>query len=463
MADVTYRPTSPLNGSGPTGDVDNQRICQSTRPFPRSPIPGNIGRRLPREGRRGGGCIKLAGEKDVVDSVMHELEMRSHGSSSSLDPRRGSLRSSRSRRSSVAHHPIIEKRGGIVPRASVSGFRNAGGDGSYDVSKMSAEERKKYETFTRRLDKLQAQREIDQKEVEERVEKGTERREERFKRLLEAVTGKGNLAYKTAMALREREAHEEHRRLEQHAAWNEKVYQPLAEQLEDHMNPPSRKLQQDMNGSKSVDFTLPDANFNLVANVAVDPARKPVVDWAREQSFHLAANAMLRRSSTAPEFHNRQIAGPPEVMAPWPAVGGSRAISSAWSSGHLVPRATSRPVLEPMNWGQRELQGTMFGHFSQVCETGPGFQRSQRGGTNAHLPDDSDGPMAGTRKNRTLGLNDYGILRGDEATRGQAAGFKSFTGSSSAAPMQDHFTYETGTAVTSLEFPLGKRMFPEFH
>jgi len=326
---------------------------------------------------------------------------------------------------------------------------------------MSQEDRKKYETFSKRIEKMNVQRESDQKHINELVDRGIERREDRFKRLLEAVTGKGNLAYKTAMALREREAHEDARRREQHAAWSDKVHQPLADQLDEHMNQPPVRNSLD----KGVSFTLPDqAPFHLVANVAVDPARKPVVDWAREQHFHLAANSMLRRSSSAPEFQARADVGPPAAMTPWPCrdCKPTHAIPSSWSSGHLIPRAMSRPVLEPIAWGQRELQGTMFGHFSQVCETGPDFKRSLRGGTNAHVPDGADGAMAGTRKSRIMGHHDIGILHGDKAARGQSAGFKTEAGHSSGAPVQDHFAYETGPAVTSLEFPLGKRMFPEF-
>merc|ERR1712091_583238 len=109
------------------------------------------------------------------------------------------------------------------------------------------------------------------------VEKRHERRAERFKRLLESVTGQDNLAYRTAMALRELQDHEDKRRRELHAAWDENVYQPIALQAYEHMNPPNRAIKQMLHGSKSVEFTLPESKKTLIANVDGDPNRKPVI------------------------------------------------------------------------------------------------------------------------------------------------------------------------------------------
>merc|ERR550514_1538723 len=134
----------------------------------------------------------------------------------------------------------------------------------------------------------------------ERLDRERELREARFKRLLENVTGRDGLAYQTAMSLREREAHEVARRTELHQEWDEKVFQPLSSQAYDHLNPRNRAIEQSITGEKSVSFSLPGERRKLVANVRHDPARKPVVETAREERFHQAALTVLQHSQSAP-------------------------------------------------------------------------------------------------------------------------------------------------------------------
>lgn len=306
-----------------------------------------------------------------------------------------------------------------------------------DKPRLTPEERKRAEIMSK-LSKVEAQRQRDLKDMVEVVEKRHDRRRDRFKRLLESVTGRDNLAYRTAMALRERQDHEDKRRRELHTNWDEQVYQPIALQAYEHMNPPNRAIKQMLHGSKSVGFILPETKKTLIANVDGDPNRKPVIEMAKENAFHQAASAVLGKSSSAPDMH---------MLA-----------------GHVVPRARSRPTMEPSLWSQERLQGTMFGHFAQIAEQGFDFKRSRRGGTDVHIPDESDGVDAvGKRNTRAFGRNDLGILKGDTAAQGQSSNHKQTWGPSHGAPTQDHFTYETGTHVTDIEFPLGKRMFPEFH
>lgn len=306
-----------------------------------------------------------------------------------------------------------------------------------DKPRLTPEERKRAEILCK-LSKVEAQRQIDVKNMIEVVEKRHERRGERFERLLENVTGRDNLAYRTAMALRERQDHEDKRRRELHEHWDSQVYQPIAMQAYEHMNPPSRLIKQMVTGSKTVGFTLPASKKKLVANVDVDPNRKPVIEMAKENAFHQAASAVLGKSFSAPDL---------QMLA-----------------GHVLPRARSRPTLEPELYSQGRLQGTLFGHFAQMAEQGANFKRSRRGGTDIHIHDESDGVAAvGKRKTRAFGHHDLGILKGDTAAQGETSTFKSSWGAASGAPAQDHFTYEQGVRVTDIEFPLGKRMFPEFH
>merc|ERR1719230_2331912 len=104
------------------------------------------------------------------------------------------------------------------------------------------------------------------------------------------------------------------------------------------MNPPNRAIKQTLTGSKSVGFLLPHDKKTIVHNVDGDPNRKPVVEMAKENAFHQAASAVLGHASSAPDL--RTIAG------------------------RVVPRARSRPTMEPLLWSQGNLQGTMFGHFA---------------------------------------------------------------------------------------------------
>jgi len=306
-----------------------------------------------------------------------------------------------------------------------------------DKPRLSPEERKRAEILSK-LNKVEAQRTRDLKDMVEVVEKRHDRRAERFDRLLENVTGRDNLAYRTALALRERQDHEDKSRRELHQNWEEQVYQPIANQAYNHMNPPNRAVKQMLHGSKNVGFVLPETKKTIVANVDGDPNRKPVVELAKENAFHQAANAVLGKSMSEPNLH---------MMA-----------------GHVVPRARSRPSMEPELWGQAKLQGTLFGHFAQIAEQGANFKRSRRGGTDVHIPDEADGVSAvGKRNTRTCGRNDVGILKGDTAAQGESSGFRTSWGAAQGAPTQDHFTYEQGSHVTDIEFPLGKRMFAEFH
>jgi len=306
-----------------------------------------------------------------------------------------------------------------------------------DKPRLTPEERKRAEIMSK-MSKVEAQRQRDQKDMLEVVEKRHDRRADRFKRLLENVTGRDNLAYRTAMALRERQDHEDKRRRELHTNWDEQVFQPIAVQAYEHMNPPNRAVKQMLHGSKSVGFQLPESKKTLIANVDGDPNRKPVIEMAKENAFHQAAGAVLGKSASAPDL--RMIAG------------------------HVVPRARSRPTMEPELWSQMKLQGTLFGHFAQIAEQGFDFKRARRGGSNVHIPDESDGVDAvGKRNTRAFGRHDLGILKGTTAAQGESFNHRTEWGAASGAPTQDHFTYETGVRVTDIEFPLGKRMFAEFH
>lgn len=417
------------------------RLGSPLRPEPKKSLKGKTDQslqRLPREGPAPG-----KGRMFVFDRTTWAEFQDLRPATGGPDAPPAGLNTNNRRPSNDRGHPQADGKDKSPNKSKTGGPGSQDSPRSaFDMVKkekprLTPDERKRAEIMSK-LGKVEAQRQRDLKDMIELVEKRHERREERFNRLLDNVTGRDNLAYRTAMALRERQDHEDKRRRELHANWDEQVYKPIAQQAWDHMNPPNRAIKQMLHGSKSVGFVLPEQKKFLVANVDSDPNRKPVIEMAKENSFHQAAGAVLGKSASAPDLH---------MMA-----------------GHVVPRARSRPTMEPELWGQAKLQGTLFGHFAQVAEQGANFKRSRRGGSDVHIPDEADGvESVGKRHDRTFGKGHMGILKGSTAAQGEAYSHKTTWGAASGAPAQDHFTYDSGTRVTDIEFPLGKKMFAQFH
>lgn len=304
------------------------------------------------------------------------------------------------------------------------------------------EARRRIELQTK-FNKVEVVRQADQKFIRERAEKHKTMRDDRFKRLVDAVCDHGGLAMECAENLAAFEQRYQQRRWDLYAQWDEHVSHPLAKQAFDYINPADRVAQQKLNGSKSVSWKLPHEKPQLKLDVSKDPARRQLYDTEAEKNFHEVAETVLGRSRSSPEILRRSAMRDPRAVG---------------------TRALSRPVLEPTDWGQQQLQGTLFGRFVQACEEGPNFTRARRGGTNVFVPDETDGiEAAGTRFSRLHGHHDMGILRGDTGSQGETSNFKTHEGSSSGAPAQDHFTFQHSREITDLEFPLGKKVFPEFH
>jgi hypothetical protein len=344
------------------------------------------------------------------------------------------------------------------PRSSAGGEKEAA-----QKARLDPVVRKRAE-ITAKWEKTEAIRAKDKKDIAERISKRQNWRDDRFKRLMDTSWFMGaevDMNYRTAMDMQLHASHQENRRAQLHAAREAKLFQPIADQVHNYMNPPNRRLQQILNGTKSVSFHLPDETFQLKANVHGDPAWRPMADHAKENAFHEHASKLLGQSQSAPSLR----AGPPSsapaaIGRPGPEDNGPLERKA------LIPRSRSRQVLDPGNWSQVRLQGTMYGKLAQVAEESEGnhaFRRMRRGGADAHLPDEGDGiAAAGTRKHRVFGSHHKGILTGDSGYKGESGTWKTDVGSSSAAPLQDHFTFEMGRAVTDVEFPLGKKMWPVF-
>merc|ERR1719362_2256606 len=271
---------------------------------------------MPREGPvPGGGTIRVAdrarleqlrtvetpsAEAEAPVGLRGDLSRRSSGSIIPKSPARSSQHGGNTGRGT--------KSGGIsgFERPGTSGLSvsesphtsRAGGGAAGHKAPTNPEERRQAKLQSK-FDKEELRRERDRKAIAERIHQKQEVREERFQRLLEEVTGEDNLAYTVGIEIRQRDVHQENRRRELHSAWETKVYQPLAAQAFDRIN---RAELQRASGAKSVDFHLPSehpGSFRLVASVVEDPARKSVIDNARENAFHQTAVHEVARSAQA--------------------------------------------------------------------------------------------------------------------------------------------------------------------
>lgn len=428
-----------------------------------TPVRKVMGARLPREGACLGG-----GEISVVDRGWHaktircaqEPEMRdwkmvaSKSTGSISDAGRSDENRSALHRSASAtwHGSAAQAKGSPGSKSdgsfhrSASATWHAGGSPTKGSPCSGSRGWRPRPDLVAKQERLNARRQLDQARIAEKVEHGKQRREDRFDRLLNETFSGTHKVFDGISKVRQHELHEEQRRRDLHANWGEKVYQPLETQILDHMNPPHRALEQSLSGSKSVGFQIPGQSFKLQVHREDDPTCREMADHAWEDAFDREATAVLSGFST------------------WDL----RAAGADPNRGLSPPAARSKPVLDPTMWGQQKLQGTLFGRFAQVVEEGPNVRMGKRGAPDISAPCESDGvACAGKRSIRAgphvVQHHDTGMLRRDGAAwNGESFLNRSSYGASSGAPVQDHYTYETGGRVTDVEFPLGKRMYPSF-
>mmetsp|Transcript_43223 Transcript_43223/g.101665 ORF Transcript_43223/g.101665 Transcript_43223/m.101665 type:complete len:460 (+) Transcript_43223:106-1485(+) len=446
--------TASVGGGGSAGESTPRRVGSLTAKSSPPSKAWHTLARIPREGPLDGG-----GAMRVYDRIkVAEVEMYSQDATSAADL---TARGGRGARDAATRKKAFDRSHTPGSEGTKSGTADnpktplEEESVQNQVAKSQAERRKA--ELQAKFDKAEAQRQRDRQGITERLQRNKGMRDERFNRLVDHVLGRDNLAYQTAIAIREREAHQDKRRRELHLAWDEKVAQPLEQQAHKHMNPPNRAQQQALSGSKSVDFLLPGTEASLVAVVEHDPVKQQIVDMAKENAFHQAASAVLGHVQSSPNLRSR-----PARTLPHPQEPPCLAASPLPTRSPLIPQGRSRPTLEPQSWHPSQLQGSMLGHFAQAAEHGPGFKRVLRGGADVHAHDESDGvEAAGKRTTRANGHKDLGILKGNLAAHGESSLSKTMLGASSGAILQDHFQFETGTKVTDIEFPLGKRTFPQ--
>lgn len=433
---ATSRPVSPEHS------LRSQMTQNFTMLSPKRTAKGFM---MPREGPEPGGGLMQVFDRMFVEANRHELE---HEDQATMTKRRkdrpstvpagpGHNSSVRSLRESRRHLQSAEASTGSLgdtSPSSHSGFLDARAR-----AKLSPEERRGAE-IAAKWKKVEDVRDRDAIIIRDKVERRKDERDARLKRLLTTVTGTG-IAYDTAMELRHYDAESERKNRNRYLEWDEKIFKPAASKAYDHMNV-KRETQQWIAGRKSVAFQLPSEPFRLPVDVSQDPSRKHLYEDVKEKAFHEAAEALLGRSHSEPDIRYNIIA-----------------LQERGGVKSVMPKALSRPVLDPNSWSQKEIQGSVFGRFSQACEAGKDGRRLRRGGPNVFVPKESDGVMtAGTKISRVHGFRDVGVLRDDCAWRGESFDYNNGVGASSGAPAQDHYTYDHGREVADLEFPLGKRI-----
>jgi hypothetical protein len=343
-------------------------------------------------------------------------------------------------------------------------------------------------SFKIKMAEAEERRKEDQKDLRARVDKLRQMREQRFERLTDGIFDNEKLIMEAAGMLRSKEQDDFRRKSGLYKDWDIDIYQPIADQLHSHCNPYNRNLRQELRGVKSVEFQ-PKKDFQISFQAFKDPLKRGLQSTADEDFFHRTARTVLRKnphSMSCPDL-NRTV--PSWSSMGSPVQGGSvdpgmystssgsnikvsdspfiqsRSTPVLFSPGQVrLPRGRCKATLEQQNWGQMKFQDTLYGHFAQICEQGPGFKRLIRSGENVFIPDESDGiAAAGKLHTRFGGHNDLGILKGQESSCGESSRYKNNVGSSCGAPSQDHFAYDTSGFATEVEFPLGKKMCPHMH
>lgn len=319
------------------------------------------------------------------------------------------------------------------------------------------------------LGKMSETRKEDQKNIRERAERLKQFREQRYERLLEEVLSQDDLKCNVSNMLRNHSQEEYKKQAKMYGEWNEKIYGRLQDQTNQHLNPPERGLQQRLWGSKSVDFRLPNWEFRPRVSEAVDPAKRQLYKSGQEEAFRRSAEHIILTSGRTPGKMDQSPGG--LGLLPLPGVMPSPKEQS-FDPNLLVEeeqnpdlRARSRPVLDPNEWGQIRFQATTYGFFAQAAEADViGMRKKQlKMGNGVFVPSEKDGVSTAGKRRTRFERNNFGVLQGEFAQRGESIQFKQNMGGGSGAPVQDHFLYETGTKVTDTEFPLGKKIFKHMH
>ncbi|CAK9069083.1 unnamed protein product, partial [Durusdinium trenchii] len=247
----------------------------------RGPTPWNDVLRLPREGPKAGG-----GKMEILDSgALEALKADAAREQAEAEALLGTRKKDRTRRrprqaasasADVSMSPTITVQGADGESIVLPPRRAEHLDGP--------EARRRVE-MQMKFNKVELARQADQKFIRERAEKAKTMREDRFKRLVDAVCDHGGLAMECAENLASFEKRYQQRRWDLYSEWDEHVAHPLAQQAFNYLNPADRFAQQKLCGLKTVSWKLPNEKPQLKLNIAKDPVRRELVEGEFEEAF----------------------------------------------------------------------------------------------------------------------------------------------------------------------------------
>lgn len=299
----------------------------------------------------------------------------------------------------------------------------------YDARKRKQEHMVKHQ-------QLLELRAADARSIQEQVERNQWDREQRCERMFEELRRNDVLRVNAEERIQRQDAADVTKRQGIYNEWDTQVYQRVEYRLQKFASA----------GSEPPPSLGPAARMEL--HPSDDPVKRCLYQQRQEENFRRAADAIIADS------FNRQSGNLQEQVR-----------QRKRDAEAVRNRLTSRPVLPIPNWEQRQHYASPYGYFAQGCEKGTDFHSARRQGTDRHRPDENDGVQAaGKTRTRVIGgteLNSLGQLAGERSKQGESALIKQRHGASCGAPQQDHYRYPQGNDILDLEFPLGKRVYPE--
>ena len=346
------------------------------------------------------GKFKAELETDLADQKAAEEEAKgkADGSQSARTPRR-------------------------TPSQKSSPERSVRGAGSPKGSPKSAVALKREENMRKQLE---AFRDKSMRDVQEAVIRQRQTREAYFTQLLDHLKEMQDFNAEVSMGIREHASDQYRCAAQLCDKWHARVFEPTMDRIEDKLA--------GTRTPRSIGIATPRGPPSGAARSRGDPVSYPLSSHAEEEHFRRIADRFIKEKPV-------DLA----EMTPFPS---------------HVARYKTKPTLEPTLWDGGAINGTPYGHFAKVSEAiADGHPPHSIRRRDIILPSESDGvPIAGKRKTR-FEYNDLGMLKGDIRDRGEAVQYKREDGAGCAVPMQDHYTYETGTRVTDAEYDKGKKIW----
>merc|ERR1712232_236939 len=153
-----------------------------------------------------------------------------------------------------------------------------------------------------------------------------------------------SVRYQLALQLRQWQEEHENKRCDMYNAWDEKIYEPIARQTHDHVNNTRAEKQRQL-GKKAVAFQL--GKPKAYVRSSEDPAKQLQVSKVQEDEFIRESEGVL-----GPKLGQRSCSAP-SIIAPIsnaPGMAGASCDAAVAQRPLTVPLASSRPILDPVEW-----------------------------------------------------------------------------------------------------------------